>query len=91
MVSYWLGRLGSTEKVLRWLHLRPELLERVHPYVRRWGTFAAFWSFLPIVGDAIPVVLGFLRAPWLWVLFWMALGKAFRFMALAYLGWQLDL
>lgn len=79
LTCYWLGSLGKIEWLEKFLHIKKEDIEKRRVWVDRWGAFAAFWSFLPVVGDAINVVLGFLRTNFWWVVIFMTLGKFLRY------------
>ncbi|MDR1555680.1 MAG: DedA family protein [Tannerellaceae bacterium] len=79
MSCYWIGRLGKTEWVEKYLKMNKEKLHKVQEWVRRKGAWSAFFVFLPGVGDFIAVALGFLRANiWLVALF-MTVGKTLRY------------
>lgn len=75
MTSYLIGRLVPGRAQARGI-------ERV----RRWGSPVLLLSWLPVVGDALPLAAGWLRLnPWLCVLF-MALGKGMRYGLIAVLA-----
>lgn len=79
MTCYWLGTLGNIEWVERWLHIKRAKLERAERWAKRYGSWLAFFAFLPIVGSAITVALGFMRAnPWV-VCLAMTMGKLIRY------------
>lgn len=50
---------------------------------RRIGPFSLVLSWLPLAGDALCGVAGWLRWPWLPVIAWITLGKAARYAVLA--------
>lgn len=58
--------------------LSPAAVERL----RRYGPPALVLSFLPLVGDALVLAAGWLRLPFLKSLWWMACGKAARYLLL---------
>ena len=47
--------------------------------LRQYGSPLLFFSWLPVVGDALPLAAGWLRLPWAPVIFWTALGKTLRY------------
>lgn len=56
--------------------------ERFLGYARRYGVWALLFSWLPVVGDLLPIAAGWLRQPfWLSALF-IALGKGLRYLVL---------
>lgn len=69
-----------------WLGRRlPEAPEgRAVRWARRFGCASLLLSWLPLVGDALCGVAGWLRWPWLPVIVWLTLGKAARYVAIAY-------
>ncbi len=79
MTCYWMGHLGNIEWIERWAHVKKEKLEQAERWVEHRGAWMAFFAFIPIIGSAITVALGFLRAnPW-WVAFFMTIGKTLRY------------
>lgn len=68
-----------------WLGRRlPEAPEgRAVALARRFGPFSLVMSWLPVVGDALCGVAGWLRWPWLPVIVWITAGKAVRYAVLA--------
>ena len=49
-----------------------------------WGSWALFFAWLPVVGDALPLAAGWLRIPWIKSSLLICLGKGFRYTALAF-------
>lgn len=47
--------------------------------LQRYGTPLLFFSWLPLVGDALPLAAGWLRMPWAPSLLWIFSGKATRY------------
>jgi membrane protein YqaA with SNARE-associated domain len=74
MTTYGLGRL---------LPARTVPLARALAWVRRYGAWALFLSWVPIVGDAMCAAAGWLRIGVLPALAAMALGKLARYLAVA--------
>lgn len=68
MSTYLLGRLLPADRLPRRLDT-----------VRRWGTAALLFAWLPLVGDALCAAAGWLRLNWLACMAWMALGKLARY------------
>lgn len=52
--------------------------------VHRWGCWALLFSWLPIIGDGLCFAAGWLKLSPLFSLFAILLGKALRYMAVAY-------
>ena len=53
------------------------------PRLRRWGAPALLLSWLPVVGDALPLAAGCLRMPATSCAVWMAVGKLLRYVVVA--------
>ncbi len=80
MTSWLVGR------VIAWRFpshrmLRKERYQRALHSVRRWGTPALIFSWLPVVGDPLCVVAGWLRTGLFATVFFIALGKVLRYSA----------
>lgn len=84
MFNYWIGSLGDPEKIQKYTKVKPEKLEQVNRFMRKYGAWLGFFTFIPILGSVISVSLGFLRAN-LWLsLLSITLGKSLRY---AFLIW----
>ena len=62
MINYGVGRLGRTDWIEKYLHVKKEKLERAEKFMAGRGAWMGFFAFLPIIGSAITVVLGLMRA-----------------------------
>jgi len=87
VVGWWMG-LGAE----RWIS-KQLIQDKVTHHVRalRWlqrvGPVACLGAWLPIIGDPLCVVAGYLRLPLLPCIIYMAIGKALRYGVLVF-GWQ---
>ncbi|BBL60273.1 YqaA family protein [Methylomonas koyamae] len=52
--------------------------------VRRWGSWALLFSWLPLVGDGLCFAAGWLRVSWVSSLCAIFFGKVLRYIAVAY-------
>jgi len=48
-------------------------------YIRRWGSVSLLFSWLPIIGDPLCFVAGWLKLSFLWSCIFIALGKGVRY------------
>ena len=55
---------------------------RARVWLRRWGAKACLLSWLPVVGDPLCAVAGWLRLPFWPCLMYMAIGKFFRYLVM---------
>ena len=84
MVNYGFGRLGRLEWVERYLHVKPRDLQRAQRFMAGRGAWMGFFAFLPIIGSAITILLGFMRANIPVTLLSIAFGKFLRYWLLIY-------
>ena len=84
MLNYYIGTLGKMEWIERYLRIKPEKMARAERFMKGRGAIMGVFTFLPVLGSAISVVLGLMRAnPWI-TSFSIFIGKAFRYAALLY-------
>ncbi len=79
MVSWWMG-LGAHKMVDRYRDSPTHL--RALRWLERLGPRACFFAFLPIVGDPLCAVAGWLKMPLAPCTAYMAAGKFARYMAM---------
>lgn len=80
MFNYALGRLGSPQTISRWLKVKPQRLDRSMRWVQRYGVWLGLITFLPVLGTAISVSLGIMRANVWQVLLTTSVGKTVRYL-----------
>ena len=79
LLNYAVGRVGVRLVAVRWLRRDPQGLARAGRLYARWGAPLLLLSWLPVVGDPLTAVAGALGTPLPAFLFWVALGKLFRY------------
>jgi len=84
MTNYYLGMLGKTEWIEKYLKIKKEKIDKLQKWLAGKGAAMAFFSFLPAVGDIIAVALGYMRANVYVVNVSMFLGKFARYVAIMY-------
>lgn len=82
MTCIWIGRLGKEEWIGKYLKIKDEHIERASRFIHNRGACMALFSFLPVIGDAILIVLGLMRANLLISALFMAIGKFARYAVL---------
>ncbi len=82
MTCYYIGRLGRIDWMERYLKVKHEKVERVQRFLRGKGALMAFFAFLPFVGEAIAIALGFMRSNPALTVFSMFMGKLIRYLAM---------
>lgn len=84
LFNYFIGTLGRLDWIEKYLHVKPDKLDRAQRLMARYGAWIGFFAFLPIIGSAIAIVLGLVRAN-IWVtLVSFILGKIFRYLLIIY-------
>lgn len=82
MFNYWVGTFGRLEWIEQYLHVKREKIEKTQRWLQGRGAWMGFFCFLPILGSALSVTLGYMRAnPYLSFLS-IFLGKALRYAVL---------
>jgi membrane protein YqaA with SNARE-associated domain len=66
----WLKRIGVTESTIY----------KREKWVIKYGSFLAFFSWIPIIGDPLLVVLGYFRSRVWSTTIWMVFGKFLRYL-----------
>ena len=62
LFNYWIGTFGRMDWIEKYLHIKEEKIERAQRFMAGRGALMAFFAFLPIIGRAITVSLGMMRA-----------------------------
>lgn len=84
MFNYYVGRIWNIESICKWMRIKQKKLERTKSYVERHGAWIASFSFLPVLGSAIAISLGILRANAFGVMLWSLFGKLTRYIIVAW-------
>ena len=62
LFNYGIGRLGKMEWIEKYLHTKPEDLDRARRFMGGRGAWMGLFSCIPVIGDVITIVLGLMRA-----------------------------
>ena len=79
ITNYGLGRLGD----LKWLKkvgVTEQKLNQSTAKIQRYGSWLAFFSWVPIIGDPLVVALGYFRTHFSKVLPLLVIGKFLRYL-----------
>ena len=89
MISWWLGRMAhqawqathpaAAAKAAAMHPQRSRHKQLAHAWLVRWGAKTCLLSWLPIVGDPLCAVAGWLRLPFWACCGYMAIGKFLRY------------
>ena len=83
MSSYALGWLAKWSFIEKYLRIKKERIQIFKINIENWGSFIAFFCWLPIIGDPLAVGLGVFKANIIKVSIWMLIGKMIRYLAWA--------
>jgi membrane protein YqaA with SNARE-associated domain len=82
LFNYGVGRMGRLEWIERYLHVKKRDIDKAQQFMEGHGAWMGFFAFLPILGSAITIALGLMRANFLISLISITLGKALRYIIL---------
>lgn len=71
-----LGRFFPMREKSRWQ-------EKATVWLRRYGAATLLLSWMPVIGDLLCLLAGWMRIPWGPVVFFLCLGKALRYVIVA--------
>ena len=82
MTCYYIGHLGEIACIEKYARVSEEKLNRALHFMKNRGAWMGFFAFVPMLGTAISVALGYVRSnPWI-VLLTMTIGKFLRYAAI---------
>ena len=84
MFNYFVGRQGRLEWIEKYLHVKQKDLDRATRFMAGRGAWMGFFAFIPILGSAITIVLGLMRANIPISVTSITLGKFLRYVLLIY-------
>lgn len=84
MFNYGVGRMGRLDWIERYLHVSQESLNKATRFMGGHGAWMGFFAFLPLLGSAITIVLGLMRANLPVSFVSITIGKALRYIILVY-------
>lgn len=80
--NYGIGRLGKMEWIEKYLHTKPEDLDKARRFMGGRGAWMGLFSCVPVVGDVITIVLGLMRANFTIFLVSVTISKLVRYVIL---------
>ncbi len=84
MFNYFVGRQGKLEWIEKYLHVKQKDMDRATRFMAGRGAWMGFFAFVPVLGSAITIVLGLMRANIPISITSMAIGKFLRYVLLVY-------
>lgn len=83
VINFYLGRYLLKFRNRPWFPSSDKQLERAQRWYRQYGRWSLLGSWLPLVGDPLTVVAGFMREPIVPFLILVTIAKCGRYIALA--------
>ena len=82
--NYWIGSLGNPHWIKKWTGVTPAQLEKGMRYVDKYGFWAGWLAWIPLLGSLITVSLGLMRARFGLTMVNIFLGKLLRYWIIMY-------
>lgn len=82
MTTWWLGLWAAKKYPAE--HMLSDKHQKSLNTVKRWGSWALLFSWLPLIGDGLCFAGGWLKLSLLSSIMAICLGKALRYIAIAY-------
>ena len=89
VLNWFVGRALGRFRDRAWFPISPQRYAAAERSFRRYGMWTLLFAWFPVIGDALTIGAGALRAPFLPFLILVAIGKAARYAAVyaGYLLW----
>lgn len=84
LFNYGVGRMGRLDWIEKYLHVKKKDLDKAQRFMAGHGAWMGFFAFLPVLGSAITILLGLMRANIVISTTSMAIGKFLRYVLLVY-------
>ena len=84
MFNYGVGRMGRLDWIEKYLHVSKKDLDKAQRFMAGRGARMGFFAFLPILGSAITILLGLMRANVPISILSITIGKILRYVVLIY-------
>lgn len=79
LTCYWIGRLGKMKWIEKYFRVSRKQLDKAARFIHGKGSWMALFSFLPVIGDALLIALGLMKANVWIVSAAMSIGKLIRY------------
>lgn len=84
MLNYGIGMLGRIDWIEKYLHVNKKELDRAKRFMAGRGAWMRFFSFLPVIGEGITIVLGLMRSNVAITVISVIIGKFLRYALIIY-------
>ncbi|MDD7273125.1 MAG: YqaA family protein [Prevotella sp.] len=79
VLNYAMGRLGKLEWIEKYLHVSRQSLDKAQRFMGGHGAWMGFFAIIPVIGDAITISLGLMRANMLISFLSVSISKTIRY------------
>jgi len=86
IVNWWLGRYLEKFQNKPWFPVKERSLKRAQDFYQKYGWWSVLLSWVPIIGDPLTVITGFMRMPFWPFLMLIILAKGGRYLVIAWLA-----
>jgi membrane protein YqaA with SNARE-associated domain len=83
--SYYIGFAGRLHVIEKYFGVSRSQLTRAEKWFTKYGSWSLLFTWLPIVGDALPVMAGIMELKFVMFSILVFIGKFLRYAALAYI------
>ena len=84
MFNYGIGHMGRLDWIEKYLHVKKESLDKAEKFMGGRGAWMGFFAFLPLLGSAITIMLGLMRANVVISITSITIGKFLRYLLLVF-------
>lgn len=84
MFNFGVGRMGRLDWIEKYLHVKKESLDKAEKFMGGRGAWMGFFAFLPLLGSAITIMLGLMRANVVISITSITIGKFLRYLLLVF-------
>jgi membrane protein YqaA with SNARE-associated domain len=85
ILTYYIGKIGDWKKIEKYFKIKEEKVLSFKNKIDKYGSFIAFFSWMPFLGDILALSLGFFKVNFTKVSLWMLIGKTLRFIVVTIL------
>jgi membrane protein YqaA with SNARE-associated domain len=85
-INWWLGKELLRFRHKRWFYFDDRQIARAEAWFQRYGVWTLLLSWVPVVGDPLTLIAGFLRVRFALFLLLVATGKLARYVIVAALA-----
>ena len=85
-INWWLGKELLRFRHKRWFYFDDRQIARAEAWFQRYGVWTLLLSWVPVVGDPLTLIAGFLRVRFALFLLLVATGKLARYLIVAALA-----